>query len=279
MAPPSFPQGMTLHSIGYAALKYPDVPPELGVPLNNQVGVLQRNGGDRQDHMIAQIGSQYLTALLEYQSSNDSYLHDPSSPQYYFSTAICLLNFLTTNPDVCVRIVKHPGVVHGVIENLLDPNVEAAMRACDRSVGPQFPPATFEDDFGSILQFVSTMLLYVDDPETLHPRIRELIPKCRSWSKTYKNSRVRTISNASSRMIMQIEGMDPTAKAQLKVMLASSLLCGYTGCGKRSDLTACAGCKVQRYCGKEHQKKDWKYHKHICNKGLEEAESLDQEAE
>ncbi|RDW74953.1 hypothetical protein BP6252_06095 [Coleophoma cylindrospora] len=279
MAPPSFPQGMTLRTIGYAALKYPDLAAELPVPLVNQIGALQRVGGEHQDHMIAQLGSQYLTALLEFQVSENALLHDPSSSQYYFSTALSLLNFLTTSPDVCIRIAKHPAVVHDVVEKLLDPNVEATMRACDRSSGPQFPPATFEDDFGSLLQFVSTILLYVDQPETLHPRISELIPKCQTWAKTYKNSRVRTIANAASRLVMQIQGMDPAMKAQLKTVQAASLLCGATGCGKRSDLTACAGCKIQRYCGREHQKKDWKFHKHICNKGLEEVGGEDNDVE
>lgn len=42
MATDLYPQGMTLHSIGYAALKYPELPPELPIPLGNQLGVLQR---------------------------------------------------------------------------------------------------------------------------------------------------------------------------------------------------------------------------------------------
>lgn len=40
MAFPNFPQGMTLHSIGYAALKYPKLAEECRVPLNNQLGVV-----------------------------------------------------------------------------------------------------------------------------------------------------------------------------------------------------------------------------------------------
>jgi hypothetical protein len=42
MAADLYPQGMTLHSIGYAALKYPELPPGLPIPLGNQLGVLQR---------------------------------------------------------------------------------------------------------------------------------------------------------------------------------------------------------------------------------------------
>jgi hypothetical protein len=71
MAPPDFPQGMTLHTIGYAALKFPELAPELAVPLQNQVGALQRVRPDEQDQMIAQIASQYLDALMAYQTGDD----------------------------------------------------------------------------------------------------------------------------------------------------------------------------------------------------------------
>lgn len=145
------------------------------------------------------------------------------------------------------------------------------MRACDRSIDGPFAPATFEDDFGSVLQFLSTILLYPDHLETVHPRINELIPKLRTWKRTYKTSRVKTISNASDRLVTQIQGMDPTLIARMRDMQAQSLVCGNAACGKRTDLTACAGCRIQRYCSREHQKMDWKYHKHICNKGLVEA--------
>jgi len=221
------------------------------------------------EHMIAQIASQYLPALLEYQCSDDPLLNDKSSPQYYFSTAMCLLNFLTTNPDVCIRIAKHPTILHDTVEKLLAPDLEAAMQACDRSVRGPFPPGSFEADFGSLLQFLSTILLYPDHLETLHPRIKELIPKLKIWKKKYKSSQIKTISNASSRLITQIQGMDRRLIAQMRDLQATSVVCGYETCGKSKDLTACAACKIQRYCGKEHQKKDWKYHKQICNKGLE----------
>jgi hypothetical protein len=256
MAPPNFPQGMTLHSIGYAALKFPALAPELQVPLGNQVGLLQRIRDGKQDHMIAQISSQYLTALLDYQASDDANLNDESSPQYWFSTALCLLNFLTTNPDMCFRVAKLPSVMQNVVEKLLDPNIESKMRAVSRTAPPGIPPATFEDDFGSLLQFVSTILLYHDQIDNLHPRIHDLIPILRTWKRTYRNSRVKTIANASERLVMQIQGMDPAMIAGMREMQASSLVCGAVGCGKRKDLTACGNCKVQRYCGREHQKKD-----------------------
>ncbi|KAG0646305.1 hypothetical protein D0Z07_8113 [Hyphodiscus hymeniophilus] len=251
MAPPNFPQGMSLHSIGYVALKFPSLAPELPVPLGNQVGLLQRISGEKQAQMIAQISSQYLKALLDYQSSDDPILNDQSSPQYWFSTALCLLNFLaSSNPDVCIRVAKHEKVFKDVVDKLLDPDVETKMRGVPRTAPPGIPPAGFEEDFGTLLQFVSTILLYSDHITVPAPRLAELIPKLQSWKRTYKNSRVKTISNASDRLVGQIQGMDALMIAGMRQMQASAL----------------------RYCGREHQKKDWKHHKLICEKGLIEEE-------
>lgn len=273
MAPPTFPNGMSLYTIGFAALKYPALPPPpINVPLANQVGVLQRQPPAAQNHMVAQIASQYLPVLLEYQTSDASALHDPSLPQYYFSTAICLLNFLNMNPDVCKRIAAHPTLLNNIIEKLLAPDFVDGMKSVQRPGGAHFPAATFDDDFGSVLQFLSTMLLYRDEMAALHPRINELIPKLRVWKQTYRHSSVRTISRAAERLVDQIQGMDPTSIAMMRSMQDQALVCGVSSCrvGGASRLTACGGCRIQRYCGREHQKLDWKYHKHICNKGLQE---------
>ncbi|KAH6959925.1 hypothetical protein BKA56DRAFT_599820 [Ilyonectria sp. MPI-CAGE-AT-0026] len=35
-------------------------------------------------------------------------------------------------------------------------------------------------------------------------------------------------------------------------------------CGKTEGIKRCGRCKVVGYCGKEHQKADWKVHKKIC---------------
>ncbi|TVY68985.1 Protein CBFA2T3 [Lachnellula suecica] len=268
MAPPRFPNGMSLYTIGFAALRYPALPPPpVDVPLTNQM-----QEPEEQNHMIAQIASQYLESLLSYQTSNEPTLHDPSLPQYYFSTAICLLNLLNTNPDVCKRIAAHPALVNNVIEKLLAPDFVDKMKGAPRPGGAHFPAATFEEDFGSVLQFLSTMLLYKDQIPLPHPRIQELIPKLRTWKQTYRSSSVKTISNASERLIQQIDGsMSPTMVAMMRSMQDESLVCGVASCGVqgRTDLTPCGGCKIQRYCGSEHQRADWKYHKHICNKGLQ----------
>lgn len=37
-------------------------------------------------------------------------------------------------------------------------------------------------------------------------------------------------------------------------------------CGKMDNLMICGGCKRTWYCGKEHQKYDWKYHKKKCKR-------------
>ena len=140
-------------------------------------------------------------------------------------------------------------------------------------------PNTFDADFGTLLQFLSTILLYPTEIDSLHPNIKDLIPKCKEWTVKYKRSPVRTISNASSRLITQIEGMDPSLINQMRSMQAQSLCCGKLGCRKKEGLIACGKCRIQRYCGQEHQKNDWKFHKKICMKGLiedEESEWVDE---
>lgn len=114
------------------------------------------------DQRIVQLASQYLTALLEFQCGDDPQLNDPSSPQCYFSSAVCLLNVLNLNPDK--RIAAHPNFMNRIVEKLLQPDFETAMRAASarRPVYPPFPRPTFEDDFGSLLQFISTVMIWQD---------------------------------------------------------------------------------------------------------------------
>ncbi|KAL8377052.1 hypothetical protein RB595_007946 [Gaeumannomyces hyphopodioides] len=42
-------------------------------------------------------------------------------------------------------------------------------------------------------------------------------------------------------------------------------------CGKTEGMMRCGRCKVIAYCGKEHQKQDWKIHKRICTPKSEES--------
>jgi len=163
-----------------------------------------------------------------------------------------------------MRIAKERKVMHDVVEKLLDPDLEKKMKPCKRLMG-----ARFEDDLGSMLQFVSTMLLYSDQSEgPIHPRLAELIPTLKAWKKKYSGI---FIGKVSTRLIPQIEGpTHPSTIAAMTERQGESLVCGVVECRKKKDLVACGSCKIQRYCGPEHQKKDWKYHKHICNKGLVE---------
>jgi uncharacterized membrane protein len=67
MASNLYPQGITLHSLGYAALKYPNLPPELPVPLNNQLGVLARSPLSTQIRIMAQVSQAIVvTFTLSY---------------------------------------------------------------------------------------------------------------------------------------------------------------------------------------------------------------------
>lgn len=278
MAPPSFPNGISLYSIGYAALKYPLLPPPTPIPLTNQIGALQHEPSASQNHQISQIASQYLPELLEYQTSPNELLSDPKSPQYYFSTVLMLLNFLNTNPDVCRRVIEHKdgALIHGIVEKMLVPTFVDDMKKAERPVN-MFMPASFEDEFGSLLQFLSTLLLHVNKMTDMHPRIKELVPKLRTWKLAYKRSGVRTISNASDRLVQQIQGTMPRMMMQpVKAMQNKMLVCGVRTChiGGQDDTVVCSVCRIQRYCGPEHQKMDWKYHKKLCCKGLvEEAAS------
>ncbi len=278
MAPPDFPNGITLYSLGYATLKYPDLPAYPPVPVGNQIGMIQRVvSPSQQNHLVAQAASQYLTAVIEYQTSDaqtQPLLHDKTNPQYCFSTALCMLNFLNMNPDVCKRITK-TSIIPDCIEKLLDPDFESAMKAVVRTGGPNYGAASFEDEFGSLLQFVSTLLLYKDEMDL--PRLHELVPKLKHWKSKYKN---KYIGKVTERLISQMD-MDAEMIRQMRTFQTQTLVCGATGCGKRESdgLTACAACRIQRYCSREHQKKDWKYHKHICQKGLVEENTTNETAE
>jgi len=156
--------------------------------------------------------------------------------------------------------------MHSIIEKLLDKDFEEDMKKCKRpTLVPGIPPATFKDDFGSLLQFLSTMMLHQHYTE-MHPRFGELVPRFKEWNRKYRGG---FIGKVTGRLVEQLN-MDPMMITMMKEMQRESLSCGVVGCRKSGDLLACNGCKIQRYCVKEHQKADWKYHKHICNKGLVE---------
>lgn len=238
--------------------------PDLPIPLGNQLGVLQRQPLAVQARLMPVVASQLLPSLLAYQLSSAEEapsLHDPKNAQFYFSDAFALINWLTSNPDAGVRVAKDPHMLKDTIEKLLRPDIETDMKPLERRGG-----ATFEADFGSMLQFVSTILIREEHlPSPPHPRIQELIPKLKAWKKKYRG---RYISKVSDRLIDQLEGNVDLAMVRESQM--GQLVCGYVGCTKSKNLSACGQCQLQRYCSTEHQKGDWKHHKTICNKGLVE---------
>jgi len=259
------PQGMSLHSIGYAALKYPDLPEELPVPLMNQLGALQHSPViPIQARAMAQIASQYLPTLLEYLSSDAPIINDQSSSQYYCGAAFALTNWMTSNSDVAIRVAKEQKLFSATVDKLLLPDIEEKMKACSRNSSE----TSFESDFGGMMQFLSTLLLYPEHlPTPPHPRLSELVPKLRGWKRKYKGG---FVGRVAERLADQIESPDPVSSMMVRETQVSQLMCGYTGCSGSKDMELCGACKLQRYCCTEHQKKDWKYHKHICNKGLVE---------
>ena len=47
--------------------------------------------------------------------------------------------------------------------------------------------------------------------------------------------------------------------------------CALPGCGAQRSLKLCAGCQAVKYCSKDHQKADWKRHKHDCKNAQPQA--------
>jgi len=186
------------------------------------------------------------------------------------------------NPDVCKRIATYQksAIVNRVVGQLLEDGFVEKMKKVKRPEGPMgIPAATFDDEFGSLLQFLSTELLYkkeIEEEGNLHPQIQDLIPKLKGWKRDFRNSETKTISRAAERLVEQIGGqMREEMVMGMRTLQEESLVCGGRLCGVsgKRDLEACAKCRVQRYCGREHQRADWKWHKRICEKGLvEEAE-------
>jgi hypothetical protein len=141
--------------------------------------------------------------------------------------------------------------------------VEKDMRACEAT---RTGGMTFEADLGTLLQFVSTILLRKEFlPEPVHPRIQELVPKLRAWKRKYSGKFIGRVAERLADQIASPESLDLDA---VKEAQGGNVVCGYASCGVKKELLVCGQCKVQRYCSTEHQKKDWKFHKKICNKGL-----------
>lgn len=131
------------------------------------------------------------------------------------------------------------------------------MKTCTRRGG-----ASFEADFGSMMQFVSTLLLRADHlPTPPHPKLQELVPKLKAWKRKYSGMYIARVADRLADQIAKTESLDLAAVVQAQ---SQNLVCGYVGCGENRGLNACSRCKLQRYCSQPHQKKDWSWHKGIC---------------
>lgn len=218
-----------------------------------------------QIRIMTHVASQYLPALLEYQYSAAPHLHDPTSSQYWCSDAFTLINWLTSNPDAAVAVAKHPSIFPDTVAKLLDPTILTAMKACTRQGG-----ASFEAELGSMLQFVSTLLLRKEHlPGAPHPlpQLQDLLPKLKAWKRKFGGL---YIARVADRLADQIRSPDNADFAVVLSAQNENLVCGFVGCEEKRNLNACARCQMQRYCGQAHQKSDWGFHKKVCGKGLVE---------
>lgn len=255
--PVQYPQGITLHSLGYAALKSPELAPELPIPFSTQLGVLQRSPMEAQQRMMAQIGSQYLPALLEHECGNDAASDlSASSGAPRFSDAMTLINYLSSNPDIAGHLWKHPTIFQNILDKLLIPEIDTIWS---------------ENSLGSALQFISTLLIQDSEEKamTVYPGLKELPPHLRTYLRKYRG---KYVAKVSERLKDQLKSANPTMKKMILEVTRSQLRCGYVMCSNNEDMRLCGSCGVQRYCCPEHQKKDWKFHKTICIKGLVENE-------
>lgn len=251
----TYPDGVSLYQVGFAALRYPELAPGFPIPLSNLIGGLQRTPIPIQQRSIAQLGSQYLQTLLEYQYSDAPALHDPSSDQYYFSSAMQLLNYLSGNPDIAEQMYKHPNLLRDTIEKVLLPDIEEKIT---------------EASLGSALQTISTLLLQDTDctAKQDYPRLKDLEARLKLWKRKYRG---KYIAKVSERLLDdQLKQPNRLMNQMMIKVIREQLRCGYTACNNNCDMSLCGGCRVQRYCCQEHQKKDWKWHKMICKKGLVE---------
>lgn len=98
------------------------------MPLFKQVIHCKTNGTHSCTHTVTQVVSLYLDTLIDYQTGDDAALHDSSLPQYYFLIALCVLNFLNTNPDVCRRVAARPALACVLAGRLLDPGFIEGIR-------------------------------------------------------------------------------------------------------------------------------------------------------
>jgi hypothetical protein len=69
------------------------------------------------------------------------------------------------------------------------------------------------------------------------------------------------------RQAIQEEMLEVGAGAEARV---EAIVC--TVCGKIEGVRKCGRCKAVTYCGKDHQKADWKTHRGVCMSRDEESD-------
>jgi hypothetical protein len=76
----------------------------------------------------------------------------------------------------------------------------------------------------------------------------------------YEKERCEVQTRQKIQTIMSEVGQDSPIKRSWE---PEEILCCKI-CGRREGVKRCGRCKVVVYCGRDHQKKDWKLHKGIC---------------
>jgi len=133
-----------------------------------------------------------------------------------------------------------------------------------------FPNGVDASTVGEVCQFLATLIV-LQGTESIAPEDRTaLAQRLREWKREYTRTfaaetsgRCLTLLNTSSADNVMITR---TIKAKLDkgVENCNSPECNVTVRNNGAELLQCSRCKSVRYCGVEHQRKDWPEHKQIC---------------
>ncbi|KAH8590916.1 hypothetical protein B0O99DRAFT_285062 [Bisporella sp. PMI_857] len=185
--------------------------------------------------------------------------------KYWCPEALYLLNFLVMNPDVAKIVAQQGRILEGVVDKLCENNLIKKM--AESVPKRKLETATAINDITWMVIFVRRVLLfpYYIANITIFDKYPLLLKNLEQWQAGHVGS---VLAAEALRLQHTIERPEDYTIRNVREGTERSLMCGYKKCGYKIFMEKCARCMVQRYCSTEHQKKDWKYHKHYCDIGL-----------